>query len=70
MSTPDALPARIACATLTVPEVALRLGISRGLAYEMVRDGRIPSLRLGRKRLVVSRAVIDAMLAPELPGEA
>jgi excisionase family DNA binding protein len=47
--------------TLTVEEAALRLGISRTLAYELVRQGKIPSLRLGRRRLVPVRA-LDLML--------
>lgn len=34
--------------TLTVPEVAALLRISRGSAYEAVRTGQIPSLRFGR----------------------
>ena len=34
--------------TLTVEEAARLLGISRALAYELVRDGDIPSLRLRR----------------------
>jgi len=46
--------------TLTVEEAAARLGISRTLAYELVRQGKIPSLRLGR-RLVPVHAV-DLML--------
>jgi excisionase family DNA binding protein len=35
--------------TLSVPEVAVRLGISRGLAYELVARGELPSLRLGNR---------------------
>ncbi len=41
--------------TLTVSEAAKALGIGRGTAYELVRTGEIPTLRLGR-RLVVPRA--------------
>jgi excisionase family DNA binding protein len=47
--------------TLTVEEAAARLGISRTLAYELVRQGKIPSLRLGRRRLVPVHA-LDLML--------
>lgn len=50
--------------TLTVEEAAHLLGISRALAYELVRDGDIPSLRL-RRRIVIPRRVIDALLADE-----
>jgi len=34
--------------TLTVPEVAALLRISRGSCYEAIRTGQIPSLRFGR----------------------
>lgn len=48
--------------TYTVEEVARLLGISRTTAYECVRDGSLPALRL-RRRVVVSRAALEAMLA-------
>jgi len=47
--------------TITVPEAAKMLGISRGLAYEMAREGAIPTLRFGR-RMVVPRAAIERLL--------
>lgn len=47
--------------TLTVEEAAVVLGISRGLAYDLVRRGEIPHLRLGR-RLVVPVRAIEALL--------
>ena len=43
--------------TLTVVEAAKMLGISRGLAYEMVRTGEIPSIRFGKRILVPQRAL-------------
>jgi excisionase family DNA binding protein len=53
--------------TLTVEEAAARLGISRTLAYELARAGRlpVPVLRLGR-RVVVSRMALDRVLAAEV----
>lgn len=47
---------------LTVEEAGRELGISRGLAYEGVRTGAIPSVRIGR-RLLVPRAALDRLLA-------
>jgi excisionase family DNA binding protein len=47
--------------TITVEQAGQLLGISRGLAYELVRRGEIPAIRLGR-RLVVPVDAIDAML--------
>jgi excisionase family DNA binding protein len=50
------------CKTLTVPEVAKALGIARGGAYEAVKRGDIPSIRIG-KRILVSAAAIERMLS-------
>ncbi len=47
--------------TLTVDETASALGISRNAAYEGVRRGEIPSIRVGR-RLLVPRAALERML--------
>jgi excisionase family DNA binding protein len=50
--------------TMTIPEVARVLGISRGLAYELARRGKLPVrvIRLGEKRMVVSRRSIELLL--------
>ncbi len=48
--------------TLTVTETAALLGISRQTAYQEVRKGAIPSLRLGRRILVPVHA-LEAMLS-------
>ncbi len=48
-------------ATMTVTQTATVLGISRSSAYECVRRGVIPSLRLGR-RIVVPTTAIEALL--------
>ena len=52
--------------TLTVEEAAARLGISRTLAYELAKTGRLPApvIRLGR-RLVVTRRALERVLAGE-----
>lgn len=46
---------------LTVEETGELLGISRTLAYDLVRPGTIPSLRLGR-RIVVPRHTLLNLL--------
>ncbi len=53
---------------LTVEEAAKVLRISRGLAYELVRRGDLPSLRLGR-RLVVPRHRLLALVGGDSDGE-
>jgi excisionase family DNA binding protein len=51
--------------TLTVPEAAELLGVSRGVAYEAARTGELPGvIRLGR-RLLVSRAHLLALLGEQ-----
>jgi excisionase family DNA binding protein len=45
----------------TVEEAAAKLGISRNSAYEGVRRGDIPGIRIGR-RIVVPRVPLDRML--------
>lgn len=48
---------------LTVEETARVLRISRGLAFAAVRQGDIPSVRVGR-RILVPKAPLLAWLAP------
>ncbi len=45
--------------TVTVEEAGALLGISRSLAYELVRRQELPSLRLGRRIVVPVRALED-----------
>ncbi len=49
-------------ATLTVPECAKLLRISRGQAYAACRRGEIPTLRIG-SRILVPRVALDRLLA-------
>jgi excisionase family DNA binding protein len=52
--------------TMTVEEAAAVLNISRSLAYEAARDGRIPTIRIGR-RLLVSRYALEKLLEAPKP---
>jgi len=52
--------------TLTVNEAAKMLGISRGLAYEMVKMGKIPSVHFG-KRVLIPRSALDKLLENPKP---
>jgi len=55
-------------ATLSVEEAGALLGISRGLAFRLAREGKIPTLRLG-KRLRVCRPALEKMLTdPSRPA--
>jgi len=52
--------------TLTVNEASRVLGISRGLAYSMVKTGEIPSVRFG-KRVLVPRRALERLLEKGQP---
>jgi excisionase family DNA binding protein len=52
--------------TLTVEETAKLLGISRGLAFQAVRIGDIPAIRIGR-RILVPLARLEALLKGDGP---
>jgi excisionase family DNA binding protein len=43
--------------TMTVQETATALGISKNTAYDLVHQGVIPSVRLGRRFLVPKQAL-------------
>ena len=46
---------------ITVPEAAAMLGISRNFAYELVKQGKLPVIRFG-KRLLIPRLGLEKML--------
>jgi excisionase family DNA binding protein len=52
--------------TLTVEQAGRLLGISRGLAYQGVRDGSIPSISIGRRRLVPRARLLELVGAQEM----
>lgn len=55
-------------ATIKVDEAAKMLGIGRQLAYSLAREGKLPgALRLGKKRIVVSRRALELFLEAEQP---
>ena len=49
--------------TISVAEAAQMLGISRNLGYLLARQGKLPGvLKLGQKRMVVSRKAVEDLL--------
>ena len=50
--------------TLTVEEAGRMLGISRALAYEMARTGKLPTLRFGARMVVPRKAIENLLEAP------
>lgn len=49
--------------TYSISEAAAILGISRNLAYSLARRGELPgTIKLGQKRLVVSRVQLERLI--------
>jgi predicted DNA-binding transcriptional regulator AlpA len=50
--------------TMTIPEFAQVTGISRNLAYTLARENSLPIsvIKLGQKRMVVSRKAVMELL--------
>lgn len=48
--------------TITIDETAKLLGISRGTAYNLANEGKLPVVRLGRRLLVPTKA-LNGLLA-------
>ena len=46
---------------ITVPEAAAMLGISRNFTYQSVKEGKLPSIRFG-KRILIPRVALEKML--------
>lgn len=47
---------------ISVTAAAKMLGVSRNTGYEMARLGQLPTIRCGRRRLVVPKAAFMRML--------
>jgi excisionase family DNA binding protein len=55
-------------ATVTVGEAARILGIGRAAAYEGVRLGRIPAIRISLRRIVVPKRALENLLTTAAVG--
>lgn len=49
---------------LTIDETAKLLGVSRNVAYEAARQGKIPTIRLSRRILVPKDALLKLLERP------
>jgi excisionase family DNA binding protein len=50
---------------VSVAEAAECLGVSRALMYDLVRDGRVPAVQLGSRRVIAKRTLEDLVAGPE-----
>jgi len=51
--------------TVSVDECAVLLGISRGLCFQMVHEGKIPHLRFNKRILIPKWAIQRLLQEPE-----
>ncbi|HUX37855.1 MAG TPA: excisionase family DNA-binding protein [Rectinemataceae bacterium] len=51
---------------ISIAQVAERLGLARITVYRMAEDGRIPSVKLGSRRLIAEETVAK-IVASALP---
>jgi len=64
-------PTNDECLTYQIPQAAAILGISRNTCYLLANQGKLPGLiRLGQKRMVVSKAILERVLNGEVGNEA
>jgi excisionase family DNA binding protein len=54
----------------TIEECSQRLGISKGTAYSLAREGRLPIIRISDRRLIVPKVAIEKMLSEAGKSEA
>jgi excisionase family DNA binding protein len=53
---------------LTVEQAAEYLGFSNNTVYQMVRDGRLPAVKIG-KQWRIKKAILDKILSGQPPTE-
>lgn len=54
-------PERVDRLAYSVAEAAAEIGISRAKLYQLLDDGTIPSLKLGRRRLIRREALVTLL---------
>jgi excisionase family DNA binding protein len=59
-------PMSTECQTLKIEEAAKILGISRNTAYDAVKTGQLPTVKIGR-RFLVPRGALERLLESAAP---
>jgi excisionase family DNA binding protein len=59
-------------AAYSIPETMLALGVCRDAVYKLIREGKLPARRIGRRRTVVLATDLQAFLEslPRLDSKA
>lgn len=56
---------RVEKLALDIPEAAQALGISRATAYSLVREGKLPAIRISERRVIIPKVALERLLAGE-----
>jgi excisionase family DNA binding protein len=48
----DRVETKMNCSAIPVSEACTRIGISRSKLYELLNEGEVPSVKIGRRRLI------------------
>jgi DNA binding domain, excisionase family len=48
--------------TMTVNEMAMALGIGKNVAYELIKKGRVPALKIGRQIRIPKKSFDDWLI--------
>jgi len=49
----DSVGSRIECLVVAIPDACAMIGIGRSKLYQLLADGEIESVRVGKRRLVI-----------------
>ena len=55
--------------TYSIAEAAQIFGVKKGLIYKLVNAQRIPSLKIGYKRIVIPKIVVDQIIEDASQGK-
>ena len=64
-ATPEEIAVILSRPTMTVDELGIVLGVGRNQAYAAVREGQVRSLRIGKRIVIPTSAVIDMLRGDE-----
>jgi excisionase family DNA binding protein len=51
--------------TLTIPEAAKLIGISKGLAYRLAKEKKLPVIEFGHRKFVARVALLELLRNPQ-----
>lgn len=68
-TSPEEIAAILSKPTMTVDELSIVLGVGRAQAYAAVREGQIRSLRIGKRIVIPTSAVLGMLCGDNMQEE-